>query len=355
MKDYYAITVSDLSGSKHYTVRKTVKKWLFTFAVLLTGVMAGSFGMNYLQYTEVGSLEIENQVLGQKLDNQTDRSQELLGNLDEKKSQITLISTELIEIEKNSGVDTADQEVPLHQRIRAIGTFYTEKEEAYTEIGSRVEQIEGMIGLDKVSEKLPHADDPDLGRRVEIASLNASQMRVLHDSIPNGFPTDTHVITSRFGNRIHPISKIRSFHKGVDIRAKNHNPVFSTADGVVRDASFSDLSGNRIVVQHNFGFETRYSHLHKMHVKRGDVVHRGDLLGQAGNTGLSDAPHLHYEIRYLGKAIDPVDFLGWEFGSDSLFSQVRGIEWPSLISLINKQITHQTLQLSQLDQSSQEP
>jgi murein DD-endopeptidase MepM/ murein hydrolase activator NlpD len=195
-------------------------------------------------------------------------------------------------------------------------------------------------------------DKMDLSTRVELATLSASQERILHDSIPNGYPTESTVITSKFGMRKNPVTKVKSIHKGVDLRAKPGDKVFATADGFISKADYSDLSGNRILALHNYGFETRYSHLEEMLVGPGDIVHKGDLIGYSGNTGRSAAPHLHYEIRYLGKSIDPYQFLKWEFGTHEIFTQVRGIKWPSLISLINKQITHQTLQLSQLDLTS---
>ena len=350
MKNHYAITVSDQSGSRHFTVRKSIKTYFWIFSLFLTAVIATSFGLNYFQFNQNNLLLSENSDLDQELSSTYDMNGMLNQTIQKQQLQVNKISSELVEIERLSGVETGDESLPLEERIRLIGDFYLDKEETYSEIGNRVQQIEGLIGLD--NEEV--SEEEDLSKRVELASLSASQKKILHDSIPNGYPVDTQVVTSSFGMRTHPITKIKSFHKGVDLRAKNKNKVYSTADGIVREADFSKLSGNRIVVQHNFGFETRYSHLHEMLVSPGDVLHKGDLIGISGNTGRSASPHLHYEVRYLGKAIDPAEFLDWEFGSHEIFTQVRGVKWPSLISLINKQITHQTLQLSQLDPSSLE-
>jgi murein DD-endopeptidase MepM/ murein hydrolase activator NlpD len=324
--------------------------------------MAGSFATNYMQHDSINLLTSTQESLDKELIRYDSLNSSLNSSLNqiilnyesqvesisrEYESQVENISRELVKIEISSGVDTGDLDVPLQERIRTIGQFYNTKEQEYSEIGNRVEQIEDVIGLDEDNK---NNEDRDLATRVELASLTASQERILHDSIPSGFPTDREIITSKFGTRIHPVTKIKSFHKGVDVRAKTGNNVYATADGFVSNSDYSELSGNRIVVLHNFGFETRYSHLREMLVEPGDVVHKGDLIGLSGNTGRSIAPHLHYEIHYLGKATDPYEFLKWEFGTNDIFTQVRGIQWPSLISLINKQITHQTLQLSLLDQ-----
>ncbi len=350
MKNHYAITISEYTGSRHFFVKKTVKKNLIRTSVALLAIVVTSFYSNYLQYHSVTSLVFENEYLNKELiqfDNQNSNLNQVISN---HRMQITNISNELVEIENISGMDTGDLDLALEERIKMISSFYNNKEEEYSEIGSRVEQIEGIIGMD---EENSNQGNLDLIARVDLATLSASQERILHDSIPNGYPTESTVITSKFGMRKHPVTKIKSIHKGVDLRAKTGDKVFATADGFVSKANYSDLSGNRILLLHNYGFETRYSHLKEMLVAPGDIVNKGDLLGYSGNTGRSAAPHLHYEVKYLEQSIDPFQFLEWEFGNHEIFTQVRGIKWPSLISLINKQITHQTLQLSQLDRMFQ--
>ena len=347
MRDHIAITVSDTYGSRYYSIRRSLKRDLALAAFGIAAFLITSIVFNFNQYHSNQELNRNNIALDKDLI-RYDSENSNLNQIIAKKSQlIENISEKLVEIEKRSGADSADQELSLEERIALVAQFYHNKEAEFSEIGSRVEQIEGLIGLDN-----PDAEQNDLVTRVELASLTASHEKILHDSIPNGFPTISDVITSKFGSRVHPVTKLKSFHKGVDLRAKTGDKVFATADGIVKDVSYSELSGNRVVIQHNFGFESRYSHLDSATVEPGDIVHKGDLVAHSGNTGRSDAPHLHYEIRYLGKSIDPHQFLIWEFGSHEIFTNVRGIKWPSLISLINKQITHQTLQLSQLEPTS---
>ncbi len=344
MRDHFAITISDSYGSRYYSVRKSLKRNLILGVCGFLVFVAGSFAGNYIQYGKWQSVTQQNAGLNKELLAFDSENSNLNQIISKDKQLIENISEELIEIEKISGVESSDQFIGLEERIRLIASFYNAKEVEFSEIGNRVQQIEGLIGLSGEDNSRD-----DLAIRVELASLTASHEKILHDSIPNGFPTEVQVITSKFGSRIHPISKTKSFHKGVDLRSKVKDKIVATADGIVSAVDYSELSGKRLVVQHNFGFETRYSHLDGAVVEAGDIVHRGDHIANSGNTGRSDAPHLHYEVRYLGKSIDPYQFLKWEFGSHEIFNNVRGIKWPSLISLINKQITHQTLQLSQLE------
>ena len=347
MRDHFAITVSDSCGSRYYSIRKSTKILFYVAVSFTIFVLIASLATNLYQNSRSKSLSQEIKVLESEL-LAFDMENSNLNQIINKNSEtIENISKELVEIEKISGVENSDRAITIEERLSLIADFYSQKEVEYNEIGDRVQQIEGLIGL---SETLKTGDD--LGARVELASLTASHEKILYDTIPNGFPTKASVITSGYGSRIHPLTKIKSFHKGVDLRAEIGERVIATADGIVRDADYSELSGKRVVIQHNLGFETRYSHLDEVVVSPGDIVHKGDLIGFSGETGRVDAPHLHYEIRYLGKSVNPYQFLKWEFGSHEIFTNVRGIKWPSLISLINKQITHQTLQLSQLEQAS---
>ncbi len=351
MKKYYSITISDPNESKYFFFGKNIKRNIILVSLTLFCFIVASLFATVFQSNRVDTLVGEIDVRDQKMSLFDSISSRLHATIENQKDLISNVSKELVDIERTSGVETSDTDLDLEERVRTIKQFYSLKEEEYTEIGTRVEAIEGMIGLDNPDEDIQSVD---LSARVELASLNASQERMFYDNIPNGFPTKSKVITSKFGSRVHPVTKIKSFHKGVDLRAKTGQEIFATADAIVSLSDYTKLSGNRVVLSHNFGFETRYSHLKKSKVKVGDVVQKGDLVGISGNTGRSSAPHLHYEVRYLGKAIDPKQFLKWELGSHEIFTKVRGIQWPSLITLINKQISHQTLQLSQLDPSSQE-
>ncbi|MFC2126633.1 peptidoglycan DD-metalloendopeptidase family protein [Bacteroidota bacterium] len=114
------------------------------------------------------------------------------------------------------------------------------------------------------------------------------------------FPLKRSIITSDFGLR-----RVR-WHNGADLRVKVGEPVFAAFDGIVRIAIYDRYGfGRFVVLRHRNGLETIYGHLYRFKVKVGDVVKAGELIGLGGNSGRSTAPHLHFEIRYAGNAINP--------------------------------------------------
>jgi murein DD-endopeptidase MepM/ murein hydrolase activator NlpD len=114
-------------------------------------------------------------------------------------------------------------------------------------------------------------------------------------------------IASGFGYRIDPIYKDRRLHAGLDFTAAFGTPIYATADGVVRDAGFNTGGyGNRVLINHGFGYETTYSHMYKIKARVGERVKRGEVIGYIGNSGKSTGPHLHYEVHRNGVAVDPI-------------------------------------------------
>lgn len=116
-------------------------------------------------------------------------------------------------------------------------------------------------------------------------------------------------LASGFGMRIHPVYKVKKMHTGVDFAASIGTPIYATADGVVDklDVSFSGY-GKVIEIDHGFGYRSRYAHMHGFAVQHGKKVKRGDLIGYVGNTGLSTAPHLHYEVFVNGVHVNPIHY-----------------------------------------------
>jgi murein DD-endopeptidase MepM/ murein hydrolase activator NlpD len=116
-------------------------------------------------------------------------------------------------------------------------------------------------------------------------------------------------MASGYGYRIDPIYKTRKFHKGMDFTAPTGTKIYATGDGVVKEIERKQWGyGQSIVLNHGFGYQTRYAHLSKSAVKPGQKVKRGELIGYVGSSGKSTAPHLHYEVLYRGDAVNPVNF-----------------------------------------------
>lgn len=121
------------------------------------------------------------------------------------------------------------------------------------------------------------------------------------------------LLTASFGERVHPFFKTMSQHNGVDYSVPVGTAVFATADGTVRSLQTrGQTSGLSLVIDHGNGYETVYSHLDKVVAPPGRKVSRGDIVAFSGNSGLSFAPHLHYEVRYRGTPVDPVNYFFME-------------------------------------------
>ncbi|MDQ2089044.1 M23 family metallopeptidase [Marimonas arenosa] len=115
--------------------------------------------------------------------------------------------------------------------------------------------------------------------------------------------------TSGFGYRRDPKTGGRRLHKGVDFAGPVGTPLYSTADGVVTHAGWTSGYGRLVKVQHEFGIETRYAHMSKIRVKVGQRVSRGERIGDMGASGRVTGPHLHYEVRVGGKAVNPMTYI----------------------------------------------
>lgn len=111
-----------------------------------------------------------------------------------------------------------------------------------------------------------------------------------------------------YGQRFHPVLGIWRPHKALDFTAPVGTPIYATGDGVAQRANFSKSYGNVIYLDHGYDYKTRYAHLSKFNITKGQRVKRGDIIGYVGNTGLSQAAHLHYEVLYKDSQINPIDF-----------------------------------------------
>jgi murein DD-endopeptidase MepM/ murein hydrolase activator NlpD len=111
---------------------------------------------------------------------------------------------------------------------------------------------------------------------------------------------------------MHPTLKYRKMHEGMDFSAKKGTPIYASGNGVVTRATRSASYGNVVYIDHGYGYETRYAHMNQLKTKKGKKVKRGEIIGLVGNTGRSVASHLHYEVRYNGRALNP---MGYYFGN----------------------------------------
>ncbi|GGZ45575.1 M23 family metallopeptidase [Mesonia mobilis] len=144
----------------------------------------------------------------------------------------------------------------------------------------------------------------------EIANL-AEEKEKLLTAIPAIQPVKNENLkrmASGYGMRMHPILKYRKMHNGMDFSAPTGSLVYATGDAVVKKAQRTTGFGNLVVLDHGFGYETYYAHLSEFKVRRGQKVKRGEIIAEVGSTGLSTAPHLHYEVHKNGKVVNPINF-----------------------------------------------
>lgn len=121
---------------------------------------------------------------------------------------------------------------------------------------------------------------------------------------------------SGYGMRIDPIYKTLKFHSGMDFSANVGTLVYVTGNGKVVQAGWDGLYGKCIVIDHGFGYTTRYAHLNKISVKVGQQVKRGETIGEVGSTGKSTGPHLHYEVHVKGQVVNPVNYYFMDLTAD---------------------------------------
>ncbi|MDA8164415.1 MAG: M23 family metallopeptidase [Desulfobacteraceae bacterium] len=206
-----------------------------------------------------------------------------------------------------------------HEYEARIAQQEKEKKElvqhALAELNQRSRAIESILSTVGVKINIEESDRNAGGpftstddSSYEDLTLKVDQYLEAIQFIPLGAPLPG-TITSKFGWRSDPINQRTAFHQGLDIRNSLGTKVMATADGVVAEKGYTSGFGNYIVLDHGNHFRTRFFHLEKSMVEQGQRVTRGQLIGYLGNTGRSTGPHLHYEIKYRGKSVDPLKFM----------------------------------------------
>lgn len=190
---------------------------------------------------------------------------------------------------------------------------------AVSELNERSEQIEtimGKIGV-KVKDKknIRPSDQNRGGPFIELRPGMQDELLYKADTymetikaIPLGRPVHA-TIASRFGPRKDPVNSKRGFHEGIDLKAQLGEKIYATAAGVIVKAGRNGSFGKYVEIDHQNGFRTCFGHMKKYFVSEGERVKRGQLIGQVGNTGRSTGPHLHYEVRYKKKPVNPLKFM----------------------------------------------
>ena len=145
---------------------------------------------------------------------------------------------------------------------------------------------------------------------IEKAKAKITGGKTIKEKIENQFQLPVEgKITSSYGSRVHPIDKSKKFHEGIDIDVSENTDVKASFDGKIKDSGEDKTLGKYIVIDHGEGIETKYGHLNSILVEKGKGVKKGDTLGKSGNSGKSTAPHLHFELLYMGESKDPENYI----------------------------------------------
>lgn len=166
---------------------------------------------------------------------------------------------------------------------------------------SKLDKLKRQLSLQ--TESLAELEDLAYNRKEKLSSI-PSIKPIREDKLKRNIHR-----LSGFGYRIHPIHGVKKFHNGIDFTAPEGTEIITSGDGkVIRVEEKKRGYGKNIIIDHGYGYTTLYGHLSEINVKVGDKVTRGQVIGKVGSTGTSTAPHLHYEVRVNGKAVNPIDY-----------------------------------------------
>lgn len=149
----------------------------------------------------------------------------------------------------------------------------------------------------------------DNGGPVTTSTVSTPIAPTMGVSIPSRAPLAVGSTSSSYGMRTHPVLGGARAHKGIDLAAPTGTPVYATADGTVGRADWFSSYGLYVALEHGNAFETRYAHMSRLAVAAGQRVRKGDIIGYVGSTGRSTGPHLHYEVRVGGEAVNPIPYM----------------------------------------------
>lgn len=312
MKNRLIITISDVNGSKQYSVHEIIKNIILGLIFLV--IILGLATYIYIKVLYNQKVAYEDEI-------------------------ITLKETSKTYHQKNQ---------ILNQQNIELSYLIQESSDKLLSVNEKLQEVEEMIGygpdlnasFGEDIESEDNASSPSLKEKLVDFQIYTIQQSLFTNTIPNGKPISYKRISSGYGYRTHPVTRKKSFHPAIDLKADTGTPVYAPASGVVVIAKPKGAYGNFILLEHSFGFKTAYGHLSRFAVKSGEYINKGDLIGYVGSTGRSTGPHLHYEVRYLDKWLNPKPFLLWDTGNlYSINDQVSNVKWQSILTQMEKIIT----------------
>jgi len=212
----------------------------------------------------------------------------------------------------------AVEEVVLQRATERAASSIQEVEKVVAMTGLSPDRLLARVQQDQLGQGGPFiaaadiASDEKLGDTMLSLDTNMTRWESLNEilrALPLALPVDTYHLTSTFGPRIDPVKKRRSQHNGLDMAGWKNTPIYAAAPGTVVHSGRKGRYGNVVEIDHGYGIKTRYAHLNKTLVEVGEVVGHRQRIALMGSTGRSTGPHLHYEVLFDGKPLDPMKFI----------------------------------------------
>lgn len=278
MKNRLIITISDIKGTKSYNIHQLFKKFFIFIVVGIFVLLACSFLF------------------------------------------ISYLSTELTEIKKAKETQLkilSEKEDKLLTQNKLYSLQIQSKVKDIEELSSKLDELHTIIGIDE-------KDTKEEITKKTLEAIDLNKKKITLNLIPSGKPLDKMRVSSGFGYRINPVTKKKQFHRGLDIPSPRNTPIRATADGIVEFVQSRNIGdyGRVVKIMHNYGFQTIFAHMNKTFVQVGDIIKKGQIIGLVGSSGRSTAPHLHYEIKFASKILNPKNFIAWNLNNfDEIFKK----------------------------------
>ncbi len=281
-------------------IQLTIKDWVRKFfSYFLVGLLfAGAIllvAYSFIESPKELNLQRENKQLRQQyalLNRDLQRLDQVLSNIEQRDDNVY---RQIMEAE------------PISQNVRAAGVGGVNRYRHLEGYANSELIIQTNQRIDKLAKRM-YVQSKSFDEVVELAKKKADLLA----SIPAIQPVKNEEMkrmASGFGMRIHPIYKVPKMHAGLDFSAPEGTEIFATGDGKVVEVKNERTGyGRHVVIDHGYGYQTLYAHMSKSNVRVGQRIKRGDVIGAVGNTGLSSAPHLHYEVIKDDVKIDPANF-----------------------------------------------
>lgn len=258
-------------------------------------------------YRELESTRAQFASLKREFSNRLDRERLLNSEVSELRDRMTRMSTENKDLIARIHDRTNESVAALREIIVLAGL---DPDKLLGESDEEIGQGGPFVAAKTAGKMLETEQELQVqAKKMEASLARWESLQTLLQQLPLARPVDVGYVTSSFGKRRDPLTKRSAFHAGVDIAGPRNSAILATAPGVVTFAGKNGAYGTMVTIDHGRGFKTRYGHMKKALVKKGDKVEFRDEIGVMGSTGRSTGRHVHYEVIYEGENLDPANFI----------------------------------------------